>query len=352
MTKNIIKCTHCLLGTGYTSMIASYLLKQKGIESLIIGLTNKNTSFEIQLSKCSISPLPILPITNTLLYKRLNFSELGPHSFLNSSFSESKNFDISEYEVKEGSLAEFLINNPSQLKAFGLSLKQWGSSIFSKPFTEVQNKIKRNYLSGNNSRVGYHNGFSLYYYLLQKSFYNIRRIKKIDRIDYQNKIVYGHDIEIHYEKLVSSIPINHLLSYCNLNFSEPLVYQGSYFLYFTHTSSYSANKIIYDCDLFSIILRIFSASDTSIIVQVSSFNDIQRKMPIISKRVSELIPALKEIKFENKMFLPMSYPIEPITNTKTLESISSLKEFSLFPIGRFANWEYKDLHELNWEIIF
>lgn len=352
MTKNKIVCSYCLLGIGYTSIIVSHLLKGKGIDSIVIGLSSDKAIFDLQLSICSISPIPIFPVKDSSLYQTLKLDESLTQSIVEINYTEIKKCRISDFNIQENSLAEFIYKNSPSLKDFELSLKQWGSSILTKPFFEVQNKIKRHYLSSNNNpRIGYLDGFTLYYHFMLKSNPNILHLNSIDKIDYQNKIIFADSYEIHYKKLVSTIPINHLLFYCKINDSIPLLYEGSYFLYFTHSSVFQANKIIYDCDLYSNILRVFSATEYSIVVQLPSYKKGKIVISDISKRLLELIPTLKELKFEKELFLPMSYPIEPLTDNQTLKSINNLKINSIIPFGRFGNWEYKDLHELNWEDI-
>jgi len=352
MTKTIIECSHCLLGIGYTSIIASHLLKQQGIDSIVVGLSTDKAVFDLQLSNCAISPIPIFPVKDSPLYKALNLRESFPESIVDVSYSEMKNCKVSDYNIQHGSLAEFIYKDPSALKAFGLSLKQWGSSILAKPFSEVQNKIKRHYQSGNNnSRVGYLNGFTLYYHFMQNSDPDILHCNSIEKIDYKNKILFTDSFEIHFKKLVSSIPIKHLFSNCGINISTPLIFEGSYFFYFNHSSEFTENKILYDCDLTSNILRVFSATNNLLVVQLPTFKKGKIEIVDVEKRLKEIIPNLAGLKFEKELYVSMSYPLESISDSFTLESIHTLKENSVLPFGRFGNWEYSDLHELNWESI-
>lgn len=352
MSKSIVEISHCLLGIGYTSILASHLLKEKGINSIILGFPKDKAVFELKLSNCSISPLPIFPVKDSFLFEALKLNESIPLSTVEVNYSEVKNCNYNDFKIHPNSLGEFIYKDDSALKAFGLSLKQWGESILTYPLTEVQNKIKRHYLSGTkNTRVGYLNGFTLYYHFLQKLNPDILNFTSLEKIDFKNKIVFTDSYEIHYKKLISTIPINHLLTNCNFEIHIPPIYEGSYFFYFNHSSEFLANKIIYDCDLNSNILRVFSATDSLIVVQLPSYKRGQIKVADISQRLRELVPTLKELNFEQELFMPMSYPIESITDSQTLENIHMLKENSVLPFGRFGNWEYSDLHELNWESI-
>jgi len=114
---------------------------------------------------------------------------------------------------------------------------------------------------------------------------------------------------------------------------------------------FKANKIIYDYDLNSDILRAFSATDNIIVTQLPGYKKGKIKIVDVSQRLCELVPTLKELKFEQELHLSMSYPIEAITDSHTLESIHLLNDNSVLTFGRFGSWEYLDLHELNWESI-
>lgn len=352
MTKTKIECSHCVLGTSYSATIASHLLKVKGIDTVNLGLTNDHAILNLILSKGKISPIPIFPVLNSSLFKTLKFGDSYPQTIIEVSHTELKNCNIADFTIQPGSLAEFLYKDTSDLKAFALSYKHWGSAILSQPFSEIQKKITRHYLSAtNNARVGFFDGFTLYNHFIRNNQPNIVKIKLIEKIDYKNKIIHTDNLEIRYNKLISTIPINILFRLCRLEIQDPLIYEGSFFFYFSHSSDFSANKIIYDYDLMSNISRIFSPTDNIIMVQLLSYKKGRIKIAEISKRLMQLIPSLKEVKFEKELYLTMSYPLESITNLNTLDVIKVLNENSVLLFGRFGRWEYKDLHELNWESI-
>lgn len=353
MAKIKIECSYCLLGIGYTSIIASHFLKQKGIESLVLGIATDRALFDIQLSSDLISPLPIFPVYDSFLYQTLKLNEGFPQTIVEVSHTELNNCEVSKFTFKPNSLAEFILRDSSELSAFSLSMKQWGPAMLDNPYSEVKNKIIRHYLSGNNnSRVGYFNGMTLYYHFMNQSNPNILNFKLIEKIDYANKIIYTDSFEIYFRELISTIPVQHLFAYCKIPLTMPLLFEGSYFFYFSHASDFKANKIVYDYDLSSDILRVFSAKDNIIVTQLPGYKKGKVKIVDVARRLRELIPTLKELKFEKELHLTMSYPIESITNSQTLESIHLLKDNSILTFGRFGNWEYSDLHELNWKAFY
>lgn len=353
--KNNIETEYCLLGNGYASNVASYLLKQKGKESTILGLNSNINPYELKLADGVISPLPIFPEKTSKLHKDLQLETLFPVAKVEISFSELVDFNISDYKIHKNSLAEFLYKDQSSLLSIVLSMKQWGLSIFTDPLTEVRNKISRNYTSNNNIKIGYLDGFDLYYHFCFSSGLNpeLQNLDAILKIDYKNKMILTDRGEVHYKKLISTIPIKYLLGYCGFK-TEASSFSSfpSFFFYFKHASPFPENKVVYDCDFKSSIFRVYSPTNTTIVAQVSSFKKGEVKVTDIIERIKEIVPSIESLTFEKELFFQMSYPVESISDTTVLDNIQELKQNSILPFGRFGGWEYKDLHELDWESIY
>jgi len=274
---------------------------------------------------------------------------------LKISFSELGNFNISDHEIHSKSLADFLYKDQSSLKSIILSIKQWGLSIFTNELSEVRNKISRNYISNNNVKVGYVDGLDLYYHFCFSSGLNpeVLNLKSIEKIDYKNKVILTNRGEIHYKKLVSTIPIKYLLGYCGFEtIDSAFISNPSYFFYFRHASEFPENKVIYDCDIRSSIFRFYSTTDNIIVAQISTFKKGKVKVSEIIGRIKELVPSIKSLTFEKELFFQMSYPVESISDPMVLDHIQELRQNSILPFGRFGSWEYKDLHELDWEGVY
>ncbi len=352
---NKIESEYCLLGNGYASNIASYLLKQKGKKSTILGFNSSMKPYELKLANDIISPLPIFPEKNSALYEELQLGTLFPEAKVEISFSELGDFNISDHNIHNNSLADFLYKDQSSLLSIILSIKQWGLSIFTKELSEVRNKISRNYISNNNVKVGYVDGLDLYYHFCFSSGLNpeVLHLKSIQKIDYRNKVIFTNRGEIHYMKLVSTIPIKYLLGYCGIETSSSaFISNPSYFFYFRHASPFPVNKVIYDCDIRSSIFRFYSTTDNIIVAQISTFKKGEVTALDIIKRIKELVPSIKSLTFEKELFFQMSYPLESISNPMVLDTIQELRQNSILPFGRFGSWEYKDLHELDWESMY
>ncbi len=140
MTKIKIECSYCFLGIGYTSIIASHLLRQKGIESLVVGIATEKALFDLQLSNYLISPLPIFPVYNSFLYHALKLNEGFPQTIIEVSHTDLTNCKPSKYSFIPNSLAEFILKDSSSLKAFSLCMISFYESIYTKYFTYQFNK--------------------------------------------------------------------------------------------------------------------------------------------------------------------------------------------------------------------
>jgi hypothetical protein len=351
MTKQKIKCSHCIVGSSYSAMIASHILSEQGINTVVVQTTSRPTH-ELEIANMGICPLPIFPVRNSDLYRNLKLNEFTNETILNIEYSDSVSYSGKSLNYKSNSLADFLCNNSQLNKWIPISLKRWGKTILTESYSEVQNKIRNHYLSEMRSeRVGFLNGHSVYYQLIKKNMKNVISVNSIIEIDYQNKTLNTDLYSIQFEKLISTIPINRLFEKSKIPFETELKYEGSYFNYFSHGENWKQNNLIYDCDLNTDIIRVFSPTNNIISVQLPTFKRGKISIENLKQDIKKLIPSLNNIKYEGEFFLSMSYPLESIINLNDLKNIEILKSYSVQPFGRFGNWEYLDLHELNWDNI-
>ncbi|WP_289036989.1 hypothetical protein [uncultured Zobellia sp.] len=354
MGKKHIKVKYCLLGYGYASLIAYQKLLEKNDHKDILILRDAKVDpiFTIDHKGVSFSPLPIFPVQESELYNSSLFNDVPKQKPISVSFSDLANFDFNEQNVTEGSLASFMIAKQGVDRNLCLGLKQWGNTMLSRPFSQVQDKIRRHYISNNgNTRVGYIDGKSLFKYTVDQLNPKVLPFSQLQNIMVEQKEVHTADHSIAYDHLVSTIPLHYLLQNCGLPQDHNTESACAYFKFFTYTKGFKENQIIYDCDLNSEILRLFSVSNTLIMAQIRG--DMHGKVPNekVQRRIENLIPEIEGLSFARELFSPMGYPLELVTQPKTLESLSFLKEHGITPFGRFGNWEYSDLHELDWSSV-
>ncbi len=354
MSREFLQTKICILGYGFTSLIAYKKLLEKYNHNDILMLKNASAKdiLTLEIDSLIFSPLPIFPVLESDLYKSDMFNSEEYKESIKVSYTEVKNFNLTKGEIKNGSLASFMLSNNSINKWLCIGLKQWGENFLNKPFNQIQAKIKNHYLSKNgNTRIGYKNSLSPYYDTVKDLTPSIVKYKEISSIDYKNSLVTTDSKKIRYKKLISTIPVDKLLSFCKFNFVPNLEYYGSYFLYFQYSEGFSRNNLIYDCDFDSNILRIFSINDNFMMVQLKSYKSIKIDSSIIENQILKLVPSIKNLKLRGKLILPMSYPVENISDKKTLNAIKIITKQNIIPFGRFGEWKYVDLHELNWRKI-
>ncbi|CAM4099286.1 FAD-dependent oxidoreductase [Zobellia roscoffensis] len=354
MDKKHVKVKYCLLGYGYASLIAYQKLLEKNDHSDILILRDEKADpiFTIDHEGISFSPLPIFPVQESELYNSSLFYDAPKQKPISVSFSELANFEHNPNEVKEGSLASFMIAKQGVDRNLCLGLKQWSRSMLSQPLSQVQDKIRRHYISNNgNTRVGYVDGKSLFKYTIDKLQPEILNFSKLQKIVVETKEIHTADHIIAYDHLVSTIPLHYLLQYCGLPQDHNTESASAYFKFFTYSKGFKENRIIYDCDLNSDILRLFSVSDTLIMAQIRGDKHGKVSNKKVQDRIQNLIPEIEGLTFARELFSPMGYPLELVTQPNSLKSMAILKENGVIPFGRFGNWEYSDLHELDWSSV-
>lgn len=354
MQKKKVHAKYCLLGYGYTSFIAYHKLLQKNHhdEILIVQDERANPIFTLEHQDFDFSPLPIFPVEESELYNSDLFKGIPKQKPIRVQFSELLNFDYAAFNTKEGSLAAFMVKEQGIDKNLCLGAKQWGEKMFVDAFSQVQSKIKRHYISPKgNTRIGYIEGKSLFKYAIDALNPNIFKHAGVLRIDINTNEVHTKTHIIRFEKLISTIPLHYLLKTCNLPFEHETTYAGAYFCFFKYDKGFEANQVVYDCDFNSDVIRIFSIKDNFLLVQLNG--DKHGTIPIskIKARVQELAPDIVSLEFARELYVPMCYPLELVTDSNTIDSIEKLKENDVVTLGRFGNWEYSDLHELDWSSI-
>ena len=354
MEKRFIRVQNCILGFGYASLVAYHKLLFKNEKNEILILKNDNLSnlFTLEHEGLRFSPLPIYPVLSSELHNSALFKNLPSAKPIAVSFSELKNFELKEFEVTEGSLANFMITRQGIDHNLCLGLKQWGPNMFTNSFSQVKSKIARHYLSSNgNIRIGFYESKSLYEHATNVLRPNVFGYQNIVNIDLEKKEINLKDVVIGFDKLISTIPLHHLIDLCGLTQDHSSAYAGALFYFFQYDSGLDENQMIYDCNFNSVISRIFSINDTFLMAQIGGDKFGKIDMADVKQSIRKLAPGIVNLKFAKELYLPMAYPLESIIGQKTLQSIEILKSNNIVPFGRFGNWEYADLHELDWSSI-
>lgn len=361
MEKNRVQIKYCLLGYGYASLVAYQKLQKKHPHQDILILKDEKFDpiFTIDHQGVDFSPpLPIFPVKESELYQSDLFDDVPKQDPISVQFSDLSNFDPDLDQVKEGSLADFMIKKQGVDRNLCLGgLKQWGGpTMLHRPFSQVQSKINRHYISNKgNTRMGYVNGLSLFKYAVEKLQPQVLGYSGIEKIDLEAKELHTSQHIISFEQLISTIPpLHYLLAHCQLPpHDHDTESAAAYFKFFSYDGGFAENQIIYDCDLQSEILRLFSVNDTLLMAQIRGDAYGQVATEKIQARVQQLIPEIKGLQFARELYSRMGYPLELVDQPpQSVQSLATLKKHGIIPpLGRFGNWEYSDLHELDWASI-
>lgn len=351
MSKEIVNVKYCILGYGYASLIAYHkILKNNNHDDVLI-LQNKERRqiFTLEYEELQFSPLPIFPVKESELYNSDLFADVSKQKPISVSFSDLVNFDYPSFETKKDSLADFMVKAQGIDKNLCLGAKQWGEQMFSTAFSQVQSKIKRHYISPKgNTRIGYINGKSLFSDAVSKLKPNIFEHSGLVHIAIGNREIHLKERVVRFEKLVSTIPLHLLLQLCGLPFEFNTASAGAYFCFFKYDTGFDANQMVYDCDYKSDIIRVFSIDDGFLLAQLNSDKYGKVQIPNIKSRIQVLAPEIQGLEFAKDLNMPMCYPLDLVTDEITKSSLDRLRENEITPFGRFGNWEYSDLHELDW----
>lgn len=343
-----------ILGYGYAGLIAYHKLLKKYDADDIVILKNSERRHILTLDheKLRFSPLPIFPVLESKLYQSDLFDTIEKQDPIKVSYTEVANFHYLKHTIQEKSLAEFMISNKDINKWLCLGLKQWGPKMLNEPFSQVRSKIERHYLSNERStRIGYINGQSIFQLAIEKLNPNITNYRTIKSINYLKKQVTIDDVIVNYDKLISTIPLPSLLDLCGKKVHYDFASVSAYFFYYEFDSGMEENQVIYDCDYTSNILRIYSITTSFLLVQLQAheYKNIDKKE--VKNRLIEMVPSFKGLKFIRDLYAPNSYPTENIEDKTVLQNIEELKQNDILPFGRFGQWKYTDLHELDWSLL-
>lgn len=352
MQKHVQHVKYCLLGYGYASLLAYHKLALKHKDIMILKRESAYSLFTMEHDGLDFSPLPIYPVAESELYNSSLFKNVPQQKPITVNFSSLENFNFDEKQVTEGSLASFMIDKQGVERNLCLGIKQWGEEMLTKPLSQVQSKIKKHYMSSlGNTRMGYVNGKSLYKYAIEQLEPNVWGYEDIINIDIEKKEIHLNNGIISYDTLISTIPLRKLLPLCVLEQDHDTSHAGALFYFFEYDAGFKENEMIYDCDYNSAITRIFSIKDNFLLAQLgeNSFGTVSTKS--VQQRIQQLVPGITNLQFAKELYVPMAYPLESITEPKTLQSLDTLKRNNILPFGRFGNWEYSDLHELAWSKI-
>lgn len=343
----------CILGNGPAARICSFLTKTPHI--LIGNRDNFGLLTKTVITNSSFNLTPIFPVYNSHLYNELWKDDFEKHYFIN--YSKRGNilveFDNIQELISNANPQSYVVQclkekqDISTKENIVLAYKLFGKIIFERELDRLLTKVKNNYDGVKpNKRIGYVNNLSLYYDKVAnikiKNFFS----DEIKKIDIKRKIVSTKTSEIEYDKLISTIDLRDFL--CKINYPNlGLMSNSAHFCLIKTNTILPINLGIYDVEIQSPVYRLFTISKNFVIVQFTlGCQNIESSL--LFPTLYKLLGQVFEIQFEYRYTIKDAYPIYTSSDTLLQQYKSELESNNIHLIGRYAEWEYLDLHELNY----
>jgi len=228
-----------------------------------------------------------------------------------------------------------------------MARKQFGDRVFARPLREVRDKIARNYQGTERraARRGYVDGESPYAFLLRDIVRRHRIVEdEVTRIDHRTRTMHLRSRRITYRKLVSTVPVPRLLGLLGVDAGGLLEAAPAAFRVLTGRRL-PVNSLVYDLDPASPIFRLVVPRSTVAVAQLS-----QAAGPVesVESAARRLLDAPDLVLTDARFEFTNAYPVEPLEGRLTAVVDECCAAGGIVRVGRFAEWRYVDLHEIDW----
>lgn len=333
----------CIVGDGIASAILADQLGQRNTCSVAWVKTPGSPSLETQ-NCCgeTISVLPMFPVAGASLTSQL---WLGDDSGLRSNV-----LDISYAEELKSSSAFHRSLSGKDSQAV-LTWKLFGCKQDAPLPLEVKRKISRHYENGfaTSVRYGFQGGISPYVrYVQQASLAPVAGpVTHLDLDRRRIRLATGRDIQ--FKALVWTKPLPLLLKHLGLGHGIDFHGLPTRFIICSTRVPIPENQLVYDCNQQSPIYRVFSPLENILVIQ-TSIHAATIAAASVSAAASRLL-GIPECIVEKDIHVSLAYPLEFSPDEARHNIRSTLRDHGVFLFGRYATWEYLDLHELDWGVI-
>ena len=347
-----LRTDYLIAGTGPSALIHYLNLKNSGKEAVLLGsgLYGQLKPVEYRQIGKSVNLLPIFPVTESNLWKRLN-PDLKADNHLTLEKINLNGIRRPEYRLQACYYNYLLQHQQESDIPYILSYKQFGDLIFKHPLTELKKKLNRNYRSGQPKylKTGFVNGLSPYYsFLKSREPYPVIP-GMIEQIDYVNKMVHTKKGAIRYNHLIYTLPLDYFFDTTDLKKTFQLISGDARFLIYYTDEHLPENHLWYCCDIDSNIYRAFVPQKNLLVVQLSK-KSWEKNPNEISTELQSLTGIKEKFHHIDTTTHLHCYPLDVSCNIKKEELAGFLREHNVYLSGRFAEWRYIDLHEVDYDL--
>jgi len=314
-------------------------LHERGHNVLCVG--PGNTTLEVcEYAGQRFNYLPVFPVARTALARRLAAqNRCRSDLFLQVRYVREQHSACTDevlYRTRQIILTK---------KLFGLSADDPIPS-------ELQAKIARQYALHRPlpPRLGFIEGLSPYHQRADES--PVRWLEgTVAKVDFQaHRLVLASGSTISFQRLVSTIPLPRLLRLVGAGDGTlRCVAESARFVMFSSTELLAVNQLTYDCEETSPLYRVFTPTDRIIVAQAT--HGTASTVDAIAASVREVLRLDSIPVFIAERRIDPAYPLAIEPSGGLLKLQAELARNGILLFGRFGCWEYKDLHELNWELV-
>jgi len=340
---------YCICGGGPAALLCAALLRQKGADTLIVSPRKFGMLTPVQAGGQSVTPTPIFPWLDSTLFTDLLAGALDAPSVLRAHYWETIAREPERCPGR-GSHAEFLrgfYDDPT--RATILAEKHLGAAIYVREMPEVRRKVSRHYpaKSAARQKAGYYDGLSPYYVFLRNAEIGPAVDQAVCRVAPDESLVTAGTVEIRYRHLISTIPLWSFLGLAGMETELRSEAGGAQFVLMTSEEEAEPNLVVYDCDSGSAVYRVFTPLPRVLVVQVAHAH-WKADVSLTANRVATLLRLKTAPVVERVIEMPGCYPLGVSDEPLKEGLLRSLREKGIVSFGRFAEWRYADLDDLDW----
>jgi hypothetical protein len=339
----------CILGGGPAALLAQLLLRAKGMEAFVVGASSLGSLLPLQVGAKRINAVPIFLTEGTFWHQRLIECVGTEHMAVKLDYSPTLGTHGSE-SIGRNSYSQFLEQNHADSnRRLIITKKQLGPRAFVDDYPALRRKVAAHYPSEGKrpSRIGFVDGLSPYLSLLEEANAGVTLTEDVSRIDVDGRLVETPSTSVSYRYLVSTLPLARFLRLSHIDAELVCFGAGAQILVSRSPESFQSNYVIYVCDGSSSVHRVFTPHNDIAITQVSHPSWGASTSSIL-ERTRYLLNVDAKLESIQRFAMQDCYPLGVSDEFLLEEIVRHLETLNVTLFGRFGEWVYKDLEELDW----
>jgi hypothetical protein len=340
----------CVLGAGPAGLFAAtWLRTYRGIRATVIGVPRFGMLRPALGPTGPISLVPILPpVGSTSFPPSIHTDQVLCTQYV----GRCDRLFVQRHAP--GSFAWYSASNLTP-RAQALAHKQFGTLARTSPLLEVRAKIARTYVNhaAPANRAGYIHGESPYVGTMRAAAAAAELVDRtVVSIDHRRRRVrFADGGHLDYGSMVLTIPLPQIARLLAIPYATMTCAAAEFVV--ARCVDVPANLLIYDSEPDSPMFRVISPRTGIVVVQLALTEArtdrlTTRCVQRLRRRLTEAIgspttgidPTIRRVE--------MAYPTDP-PDAAFLHRLETVAEAgNIVRLGRFAEWRYVDLHELEW----